>query len=355
MLTSIDLRGFRSFGEKQTIPLEPLTVVVGPNNSGKTHLVTAANFVHNVVFGFDEAVRVARGHDTVFNRQTRGERELEIAWRTEAGRYCLGARLGSNDRSHWERLTDVKQGHEADNYDLLRAIAGVQGTREMRQHVEARSVLEPMLGVRVVRLSSDAIRAEAEIAKEVSLGLDGRNAAPVLGVWEVTAPDKARQLQEFISRCVPEIDAVKPGPGERPGHQALFFRHRGGQSFAASDVSDGVLMFTALAMHIIDGGRSTPLFIEEPERSIHPRRLREIVNLVRAAVVHQGCQIVLTTHSPVVLDMFRDEPEAIVLLRAGERGTEVRRCTDAPAVMDALRDSLPGELLETGFFDGRWD
>ena len=114
-------------------------------------------------------------------------------------------------------------------------------------------------------------------------------------------------------------------------------------------------MFTALAMHIIDGGRSTPLFIEEPERSIHPRRLREIINLVRAAVHHQGCQVLLTTHSPVVLDMFRDEPESIVLLRAGKRGTEVRRCTDAPKVMDALQDSSPGELLETGFFDGRWD
>jgi AAA15 family ATPase/GTPase len=44
MIRSITLQNFKSFGESQTVPLEPITVLVGPNNSGKSNFMSVGRF-----------------------------------------------------------------------------------------------------------------------------------------------------------------------------------------------------------------------------------------------------------------------------------------------------------------------
>ena len=51
MLSSITLRNFKSFGEEQTIPLRPITVLVGPNNSGKSAFMNIGQFVRGCHLG----------------------------------------------------------------------------------------------------------------------------------------------------------------------------------------------------------------------------------------------------------------------------------------------------------------
>jgi predicted ATPase len=106
-------------------------------------------------------------------------------------------------------------------------------------------------------------------------------------------------------------------------------------------------------MHALDAGAGQMLFIEEPEQSIHPRRLRDLVDLLKELVASKGCQFVIATHSPVLLNAFRDEPEAIVLFRRSETGTRVKRLEDIPELRKALQDedAPPGEMLASGFFN----
>jgi AAA15 family ATPase/GTPase len=47
MLKSITLQNFKSFGDAQEVPLEPITVLVGPNNSGKSNLLSLGNFIRD--------------------------------------------------------------------------------------------------------------------------------------------------------------------------------------------------------------------------------------------------------------------------------------------------------------------
>lgn len=60
MLTGITLENFKAFKEPQFIPFKPITLVFGPNNSGKSSIIHALAFLHHV--------RVTKGHcdpDTV--------------------------------------------------------------------------------------------------------------------------------------------------------------------------------------------------------------------------------------------------------------------------------------------------
>lgn len=49
MLTEIRLDKFQGFGEKQTVPLKPLTLIYGPNASGKSSLLRAIRLLHQSI------------------------------------------------------------------------------------------------------------------------------------------------------------------------------------------------------------------------------------------------------------------------------------------------------------------
>ena len=63
------------------------------------------------------------------------------------------------------------------------------------------------------------------------------------------------------------------------------------------------------------------------------------------------CQFLIATHSRVLVDEFRDEPEAILRFRRTKDGTCIERASDLPALLDALRASTPGDLLQSNLFN----
>ena len=86
MLTSITLQNFKSFGEEQTIPLQPITVLVGPNNSGKSCFVSLARFIRDTAMdGGEAAIEEQGGVDFVFHRPPVGDGTMRIGWKIDEG------------------------------------------------------------------------------------------------------------------------------------------------------------------------------------------------------------------------------------------------------------------------------
>ncbi len=99
--------------------------------------------------------------------------------------------------------------------------------------------------------------------------------------------------------------------------------------------------------------------IEEPDRGIHPRLLRDIRDaLYRLAYPEdfgekrEPVQVIATTHSPYMLELFRDHPEEIVI--AEKVGNEARfhRLADRPDIEEILQDTSLGEAWYSGILGG---
>jgi predicted ATPase len=209
-----------------------------------------------------------------------------------------------------------------------------------------------MVFSREIKLDLSALRQDAEVVPEPRLGLDGADLAAVIGLWRGSDPERAEHLHDFVRRCLPEVKHILVRPSPTPAYQRLWVQQDNNEQFDAEHLSDGVLCFIALAMHAIDAAPGSLLFIEEPEQSIHPRRLGDLVDLFRQIVDERKCQVVLATHSAALLNHFRDEPEAIVLFRRGENGTRVNSLTKFPDLMAALeKRAEPGEMLVDGFLN----
>jgi predicted ATPase len=384
MLKSVTLQNFKSFGEAQTVPLSPITVLVGANNSGKSNFLGFARFMRAALDDFTKAVDAEGGSDFVVHRprvpDARSEFLLKIGWSSTQGRYestlsldqaalfQSKEQLGTHAGDAW-----VTKGYELEfdtNYRVrvdrpfsgLRALLRENSAPRNTQIAgESIRVGELVINARYIRLEILALRRDSEVVPEPAMDLAGAGLASELALWKGSDPQKAAELDGFLRTCLPELASVLVRPAPQKGYQRLWVQQKDGQQFDALHTSDGVLCFIALAMHAISAGEGSLMLVEEPEQCIHPRRLHQYVELLRSAVAKKNCQFLVATHSPVLLNEFRDEPESILLFNRGPRGTKVRRLSDDAALMESLSQNNPGEIdegkatpgmmLQDGFFN----
>ncbi len=122
--------------------------------------------------------------------------------------------------------------------------------------------------------------------------------------------------------------------------KGLYFDTKSGTSIRAEQVSDGAILFLGFLALMYNPKPPKLIMIEEPEKGIYPKRLEEVIGMMRKLVENPGDrpvpQIVMTTHSPYFLSLF--QPEEVTFLRR-EGGTGPVRAypmRDAPHIHERL-------------------
>lgn len=142
-----------------------------------------------------------------------------------------------------------------------------------------------------------------------------------------------------------------PGPGlarltygEGEGKGICFRSRRTGVKVSASQVSDGMLLVLAYLALLYSPEPPRLLLIEEPENGIHPERLKEVIGILRELVAENGTtQVIMTTHSPYMVDLFK--PEEITLCYKDDAGdVKTRSFADSPIVRQQMGFFTMGEI-----------
>ena len=159
--------------------------------------------------------------------------------------------------------------------------------------------------------------------------------------------DTFNQIELDLHKCVPEfieinLDDVKPTKelirlhGEDKSNYS--FKRLGltdGRQktiYWADELSEGTLYFIALLCIINQPNPPKLLLLEEPEKGIHPRRIREVMDFIFRLAEEKDIQIILTTHNENVLNEFTSTPEAVFVFEKDEEG--------ATHVKNLLRDII---------------
>ena len=94
-----------------------------------------------------------------------------------------------------------------------------------------------------------------------------------------------------------------------------------GRTIRAQQASDGAILFLGLLALIHSPEPPKLLLIEEPEKGVYPKRLEEVIGLIRrlqeAPSGRAAPQIIMTTHSPYLLSSFH--PDEVTLMVRRER------------------------------------
>ena len=131
----------------------------------------------------------------------------------------------------------------------------------------------------------------------------------------------------------------------------------------ARQMSDGMLRMIAILTALEAGGGGVAiegtasespaltLVLEELENGLHPTQAANVLRLVKEASAEQGFQVVLTTHSPALLNALEgdDHPGVVVVARDRTGGrTEVTRLVDVPGYLAKMASSRLGDLVTSG-------
>ena len=124
--------------------------------------------------------------------------------------------------------------------------------------------------------------------------------------------------------------------------EMILFR-QDGVEVPASLASGGTLVTLAfLTIAELGGGL---LLIEEPENGLHPGRLKEVVEMLRRVCQSRpGAQVILTTHSPFLLD-YAEPREVRLFYRDEQSEVRVHHLEDTPDIKDRLKYMMLGELV----------
>ncbi len=406
-VTKVWARNFRSIAN-MSFELDRLTVLAGPNASGKSNVLDVLRFIKDALhFNLDAAISLRNGMDNIQHRTPEGQSsdiELGLAARDERNGYAVeygfvlandpeeGVRVQEEFAKIWHdalakqpMLIKIEEGTvvqpkwqaasqqlpsqlaELANFgtsdlairgfirlwwELVRSISpGVDedvGPRK-RPSYSLEYFRQHIVNMRFYHIFPNTIRRPQMSSNVELLDEDAGNLASVLGALEKKGRSQTIRIREALELLIPGVSDFKvTSAGE---YRVVSLKHSSTQGeawFDLSQESDGTIRLLALLVALHQGNSLPLMGLEEPELTVHPGVLAVLADLLNAASRHS--QILVTTHSPDLIDYVTDyrtvEPLRIVELRDG--ATVVRRVFNTQA--EAVKESLfsPGELHRMG-------
>jgi predicted ATPase len=371
-LTRVILENYRSIA-RCDVSLRPLSFLVGPNGSGKSNFLDALRFVADSLrTSLDHASRDRGGIKEVRLRSSSRPTHFGIRLEFSLPRYgqhgYYAFRIGALKEAGYEVLREDCSISGADlfaaHYSVRRGevvLASAQVTpaaasdRLYLVHVsglpEFRPLYEALSSMGFYNLNPDRIRdLQSPDAGEL-LWRDGGNIASVLRQLGTHAPETKRRVEEYLAKVVSgieEVDSKPVGPKETLEFRQQMAGSRHRWRFLAANMSDGTLraLGVLVALFQSKNGQSpqVPLVgIEEPEVALHPAAAGVLLDALREA--SERTQVLVTSHSPDLLDDSRIATESILAVTADQGLTRIGPLDEVG--ISAVRDRLytPGELL----------
>jgi predicted ATPase len=152
------------------------------------------------------------------------------------------------------------------------------------------------------------------------------------------------------------LDDLYPGIGgfhtSVEGGEVSLLLREGKFRIPATRLSDGTLRYLCLLAILCHPAPPPFICIEEPELGLHPDVLPGLARLL--VLSSEKTQLVVTTHSDILVDALSETPESVLTCEKGEEGTRITRL-DGTALRDWLKTYRLGQLWVKGKIGGtRW-
>jgi len=367
MIKELRLQNWKSFASA-TLYVDPLTILIGANASGKSNALDALRFLQRVAAGTELTAALAgdsvqasiRGgvewaalkpntqfaltvvisgpvpeieylytvSVTLAERcQLLAEQLVRVKYRprgkkegTRVNLYATDA-VGPEDPAITAKLYNEKGGskkvlgratailHQLHNQPLRRDIA--EGIEQVMADLRRIFVLDPIPShMRAYTPKSDQLQSDA---------------ANIAGVIAALPNGEKEAIERILSgyvRHLPERDILRVWAetvGKFDSDAMLYCEEQWGEGSTpglvdARGMSDGTLRFLAVLTALLTRPRGSLLVVEEVDNGVHPSRADLLVLMLREIGEKRGVDVVVTTHNPALLNALGPELIPFVLV-----------------------------------------
>lgn len=337
-LERIVFRNFKALDAAE-LSLGRFTLIVGPNGSGKStviHALGAAAEIENVDI---PAVGTAW-------KQPVETIEVELRWADSGSDLVV---MGSQVVVLTSWSLDSRR----------QTFSGPEGQVLPESDKRVQRVKERLARIRAYTLNPGTIARPVRIEPNAEMRADGSNLAGVLDNLKDQEPERFEALNTEFSKWIPEFDRIVFSTVAK-GEKALGLRTRDGRHTLPAEVlSAGTLMSLAILTLAHLPSPPSVLCLEDPDRGIHARLLPRLQEaLYRLTHPEQfgehrdPVQVIATTHSPYLLDLYRDHHDEVVIANREGRSVSFRRLSEEPDLREILGDGPLGEAWYSGILGG---
>ncbi len=382
-ITRVWARNFKSIRELD-LELGPLTVLVGPNASGKSNVLDVLRFIsHALQRDLDSAITSRQGIGAVRRSTPRGgTRDVEVGFTAERGGFRLkyGFVLGSRSgvyrvKREYGAITpadpeekpvefEIREGQllprasEGEQFDtselalpslrrilFLRPVepgSRLQRTSPTYHHLN--QAVRSISRMQFYRLFPDVLRAPGKPMNLERLNERGSNLASVLRGMDKRKSPYLDEIESALGHVVSGLSELLVR--ESGGFLVVKLRHNAGNgrgagsTFDLSQESDGTVRLLGMLTALYQEPPPSLIGIEEPELTIHPGALAVLADVIVEAA--SRTQVLVTTHSPDLIDRLPIDSLRAVQIEDGCTKVGPVSETQAEAVRDGLFTS--GEL-----------
>ena len=395
-LKSFRLKNFKAIRDSGVVKFSPLTVLIGDNGSGKSSLVEGLQTYQRIVTdGLDAAMNEWRGfeyirnaavpHDATSRNKAREYQANPIEFGLS---HSVSTRDETNRMSAHTHFLSVACDPDADNIFILEERWNVSGrkyltrdadgylhysngdrlgggitnpisyplvyesealpggtslTKSLRVHPDALYSIKSWQFVALNAWSMGEPRLVQRTGGKIHLSKDGSNIAEYLHDIRERDADAFDGIIETMQFVMPYMRDIKPVLTDFLGRQMHLEMTEADFKVMGWLLSTGSLRVLALLSLFRHPEPPSLIVIEEIENGLDPRTIHLIVEEIRNVVESGRSQVIVTTHSPYLLDLL--PLWSIVLVeRCEEKGPVFSRPHDDPALEKWSEKFGPGRL-----------
>ena len=387
LLRQITVKNLLSFGREGTcLDLMPLNVLIGPNGSGKSNLLDSIELLKSAPAQLAGPIRKGGGiRNWIWGRRPGPTAMVEAIVVNPHGPQPLRHKIEFTESEQTFRLVDERveneqpDGGHPDPYFFYRfqnghpalSVKGENNRRNLQRGEVAsdESILsqrkDPDQFPELAHLSS--FYSGISLYREWSFGRTSALRQPQstdvrasvlledftnLGMFLSRLRQDPRTKTRLIDCLSDAYEGLTDFELNFEGGSVQVFFTEGELAVPASRLSDGSLKYLCLLAILLNPHPPPLICIEEPETGMHPDLIPKIADLLVDASTR--CQLVVTTHSDLLVDALSEQPGAMVVCEKHEGQTTMHRL-DQGELTPWLEKYRLGQLWTSGELGGvRW-
>jgi predicted ATPase len=353
-LKTVSIRHYKSL-DSVDVDFGPVTVLVGPNGVGKSNFVDALKFFRDMnQDNLDHAVISREGIDRI--RQIYKSRPYNVSLKfwfehedlsaLDDYQFVLSGKQGDyrieSESAHYSEEVDYgddQQGFVKGEFERTRDGQIVANGKKLERHMDPGTPALGLpvdvfdeLGESIARYAQDwrffslypnTLRRLSPPMLQRGLLEDGSNWASVVRALKRSkagkeALERIAEVMRITVSGYRDVSIATAGSYLVPrisiaGGESS--RQRTEQKFDPVQLSDGTLRVFGILLALYQHPAPPLIVIEEPEQTVHPGVLPALADAFKEASART--QIIVTTHSPHLVDQFAPDAIRVVWLKDG--------------------------------------
>ncbi|MGM9425034.1 AAA family ATPase [Hydrogenophaga sp. MI9] len=371
-LQSVRVRNFKAVVDSKAVKLGPLTAFIGNNGAGKSSLIEALETYQAILRdGLDVAMQRWLGIEHVRHKGQEAKERMGKVVNAISWEVALGESRRKVTRLAMTVNNDPAANHMFIASERVTGVDGIWAERDQAAGLQSYGLGRSMLPY---SLNEDLVHAADEVLAwqfltlspermglpvpqqrtkgQVRLASDGSNVADFLLDLRRQSPNAFDGIVETMAYVLPYAKDIQPALSSSEIERKAWLQlSEDTYKVPGWLLSTGTLRMLALLALLRHPNPPPLIVVEEIENGLDPRSIHLIVEEIRNAVLPGTTQVIITTHSPYLLDLLTLE-HLVVVERDAKGHPRFSRPADHDNLQRWAQEFAPGKLYTMGSLTG---